>query len=141
MTATASLEQAEADLETAYVRAPSDGKILKLKLRPGERIGQESLLEMGATDSMMALIEVYETEVRKINVGQQVLVTSPALEQPLQGVVESISQIVQRQELVDSTPAALTDARVVEVWVALDLPSSTLASGFVRLQVRAEFLP
>jgi HlyD family secretion protein len=49
--------------------------------------------------------------------------------------------LVRRQEIVNSIPAANTDARVVEVWVRLEKASSEAAARFVNLQVRAEFLP
>ena len=49
--------------------------------------------------------------------------------------------LVRRQEIVNSIPAANTDARVVEVWVRLEKTSSEAAARFVNLQVRAEFLP
>lgn len=139
--ASSQLEQAEAELETAFVRAPSDGTILRLNLRVGERIGQTSLLDMGETSQMLALVEVYEAEVPRVRVGGQVTLTASPLEQALQGTVTSIGQLVRRQEIVESNPAATTDARVVEVWVELDEPSSALAARYVNLQVRAEFHP
>lgn len=135
------VEQAEAELETAYVKAPIDGTVLRLNLQPGERIGQTALLELGATDQMMALVEVYESEVTRLHVGQSVVLTASPLKEPLKGTVSSISRFVRRQEIVESTPAANTDARVVEVWVTLEPESSIVASQFVQLQVRAEFLP
>lgn len=139
--AQSSLAKAEAELETAYVKAPADGTILRLNLQAGERIGQTALLEMGATDQMMVLVEVYESEVPRVHVGQSVTLTASPLQRPLRGTVTRVSQLVRRQEIVESTPAANTDARIVEVWVTLESESSLLASQFVQLQVRAEFLP
>ncbi len=139
--AEASLEQAEANLEYAYVRAPLDGTILDISLRPGERIGQASLLEMGATHNMMARVEVYESDVPRIRRAQSVFLTAKPLEAALRGTVERISTLVKKQQIVDADPAANTDARVVEVWVRLDSESSERAARFVNLQVRAEFQP
>ena len=44
---------------------------------------------------------------------------------------------VGRQTLVDASPAAHTDARVVKVRVALDPASSQIAQRFTNLQVTA----
>ena len=140
-TANASLEQARANLEQAYVRAPIDGTVLRLHVRAGERIGQTPLLDMGATHRMMARVEVYESDVPRLRIGKRVKLTASPLESELTGSVERVMRFVQKQEIVDATPAANTDARIVEVWVRLDAASSVVAANFVNLQVRAEFLP
>jgi HlyD family secretion protein len=44
---------------------------------------------------------------------------------------------VVRQALVDTSPAANTDARVVRVTARLDAEGSTVARAFTNLQVRA----
>ncbi|MGE0607746.1 MAG: HlyD family efflux transporter periplasmic adaptor subunit [Pirellulales bacterium] len=139
--AEASLAAAVADLEHAYVRAPKEGVVLEIHLRPGERIGQSSLLDMGATEKMMARVEVYESDIGRIQPGQAVVLSGAALDATLNGEVERIAAFVKRQTVVDADPAAYTDARVIEVMVRLDGPSSELARRFVDLQVRAEFVP
>ncbi len=139
--AEASLEQAIADLDQAYVRAPVAGVVLHILVRPGERIGQSSLLEMGATDQMYARVEVYESDVQAIHVDQGVTLRAKALRTELHGTVERIASYVKRQTVVDPDPAANTDARVVDVMVRLDSDSSALGSRFVALQVEAEFQP
>ena len=45
--------------------------------------------------------------------------------------------MVRRQSEIGQDPAANTDARVVEVIVKLDQPSSQIASRFTNLQVEA----
>ncbi len=139
--AEASLAQAVADLEQAYVRAPYAGVVLDIRLHQGERIGQESLLTMGATAQMTARVDVYESDVRRLRVEQSVVLTAAALAEPLHGKVERIANYVKKQSVVDADPAANTDARVVEVWVRLTDESSVRAARYVDLQVRAEFLP
>ncbi len=55
----------------------------------------------------------------------------------LRGTVESIGLTVGRQGLISDDAAANTDARVVRVLVALDGPSTELASGYTNLEVIA----
>lgn len=139
-TAEASLQQARANLEQAYVRAPIDGEILRLNVRVGERIGQQPLLEMGQTSRMWARVEVYESEIPRLKTAQQVAMTASPLQRPLEGKLERISTLVRQQSVVNAIPAANTDARVIEVWVRLSDASSEQAARFVNLQVRAEFI-
>lgn len=137
--AQATLQQAVANLSDAEIRAPRDGVILDILARPGESLGQKPLLEMGDTQHMYARVEVYESDVHKIKPGDPVRFYSTALTDDVRGEVVQISSLVRRQSVVDSDPAANTDARVVEVLVRLDAESSQVASTFVGLQVQAEF--
>jgi HlyD family secretion protein len=137
--AEASLQNASAILERSLVRAPNAGKILDIDLRPGERIGQQALLRMGRTDSMFVRAEVYESDIAKIRPGQSATIHAIALNSPLTGIVEKVTTVVQRQSIVDSDPAANTDARIVEVFVRMDPQSVEQAARFVGMQVRVEF--
>ncbi len=88
---------------------------------------------------MLVRAEVYESDIAKIYTGQSATIHALALNKPLAGVVEQVATLVQRQSIVDSDPAANTDARVVEVLVRIDADSSEQASRFVGMQVTAEF--
>jgi HlyD family secretion protein len=135
--ARAALRRAERQAEAALIRAPIAGTVLTIHALPGERPGAEGILNLGNIDRMMAEVEVYETEVGAIEPGQPVEITAEALPRPLSGRVAGIGLEVGRQALVAGDPAASTDARVVEVMVALDEPSSEIASRFTNLQVTA----
>jgi HlyD family secretion protein len=136
-TAVADLARAEADLRKGAIVAPVAGTILTIHARVGETAGTEGLLNLGDTDAMMVRIEVYQTEIGKVALGDPVTVTAAALPQTLTGTVTRIGLEVQRQELVDEDPAANTDARVFRVWADLDEASTDVAAVFVNLQVRA----
>lgn len=77
--AQAAVEKAQADLDQSYVRAPQDGTILKIYTRPGEKIAAEGIVDLGRTQQMMAVVEVYESDVRYIHNGQAVTILSDAL--------------------------------------------------------------
>jgi len=131
--ARAELKLAEAQVDLSVVRAPVSGTVLKVVTRPGERVTSDPIVQIGDTRQMYALAEVYETDVRFVRVGQKAQLTSPALEQPLTGVVEEVGLIVDRNSVLDIDPAAPIDSRVVEVRIRLD--DSDVAARFVNLQV------
>lgn len=137
--AEASLQNASVVLDRSLVRAPNAGTILDIDLRPGERIGQRSLLRMGKTDAMLVRAEIYESDITKIRIGQSAKIHALAFEKPLTGTVEKVATLVQRQSIVDSDPAANTDARVVEVLVRIHHEWSDQAARFVGMQVTVEF--
>jgi HlyD family secretion protein len=134
--AMASLKQAKANLEDAYVRSPQEGAVLYIHTRPGEVVSNEGIVEIGQTQQMYAIAEVYQTDITKIRSGQPVRVMSSTLSGELQGTVDWIGSKVLRQNVVNTDPSENIDARVVEVHVRLDEASSQKAAKFTNLQVR-----
>ena len=121
------------------VRAPVDGQVLKVYARSGERVGANGIAEIAQNDAMYAVAEVYETEIRLVRVGQKARITSPALAEPLTGKVEYIGLKVGKLDVLDTDPAARTDARVVEVKIRLD--DDARAAGLTNLQVDVAIQP
>jgi HlyD family secretion protein len=135
--AKADLARAVADLDRAYVHAPLTGTVLTVHVRPGEKPGAQGLMNLGDIEQMNAEVEVYQTQIGRVAPGDPVEMTAEALPQPLRGVVTRVGLEVGRQNFIDATPAANTDARVVKVRVALEPESSRLAQRFTNLQVTA----
>jgi len=137
--AAASVASAQAQLQAAEVRAPFDGKVLKINAQPGEEVGPKGVMELGRTDQMYVIAEVVESDVGRVQVGENATISSEALEGPLHGKVESIGLEVAKNDVVPTDPASLTDARVVEVQIRLD--DSAKASRLVHGQVTAVIRP
>ncbi|MEH0071132.1 HlyD family efflux transporter periplasmic adaptor subunit [Pannonibacter sp. Pt2-lr] len=136
--AEAAVEQARRDLDRARVLAPRDGSIIEVAARAGERPAADGLLRMGETARMEAELEVFQTMVPRVEVGQSVSLTSGVLgSEPLSGVVSRIGTLVGRQNITADDPAANTDARILLVTVALDEASSVRAARYVHLEVIA----
>jgi HlyD family secretion protein len=135
--AKADLARAVADLEKASVRAPTTGTVLTVHVRPGEKPGSLGILNLGNLERMIAEVEVYQTQIGRVAVGDTVDLTAEALPRPLKGSVTRIGLEVGRQTLMDASPAANTDARVVKVTVSLDPDSSSIAQRFTNLQTTA----
>jgi HlyD family secretion protein len=135
----ADLQRAEAELELAAVRAPMGGQVLKIHTRAGERVGPEGIAEVGQTDQMYAIAEVYETDVGRVKVGQRATVTSPAFAEPLTGTVDRVGLQVAKMDVLNVDPVAKTDSRIVEVEIRLD--DSPKAAALTNLQVEVSITP
>ena len=123
----------EIALERSMVRAPVAGRVLEIHTRPGEMAGAHSVLDLGRTDHMFAIAEIYETDIGKVKVGQQARVSSDALSKVLTGTVERIRGKVQKMDVIGTDPAARKDARIIEVEIRLD--ESEAAAALTNLQV------
>lgn len=132
-------QHAEVALALAAVRAPVSGQVLDVHARAGEKVGPDGIVELGKTDEMYAIAEVYETDIGRVRDGQQATVSSPALGEPLHGTVERIGNKIGKLNLLDVDPVAKTDARVVEVEVRLD--DGERVASLTNLQVQVAITP
>ncbi|MEN0002421.1 MAG: HlyD family efflux transporter periplasmic adaptor subunit [Pseudomonadota bacterium] len=135
--ANAELERTNRNLQRAFVRAPTAGTILEINVRPGEKPGTEGVATLGNLSQMKAVLEVYQTDIGRVTLGQQVTLTATALSEPLSGAVSDIGLRVGRQTILDDDPVANTDARVITVEVALDDASTAAAARYTDLEVVA----
>jgi HlyD family secretion protein len=135
----AQLQRAEAEREQAVVRSPINGRVLDVHAREGERVGLDGIAELGQTDAMYAIAEVYETDAPRVHVGQRAMVSSPALPQPVQGTVDRVGLKVGKKDVLSVDPAAKTDARVIEVRILLADP--TQVAGLTNLEVDVTITP
>jgi len=123
----------ELEVERSMVHAPVAGQVLEIHTRPGEMAGIHSVLDLGRTDRMFAIAEVYETDIGRVEVGQQASISSDALSQTLSGTVERVRGKVQKKDVIGTDPAARKDARIIEVEIRLD--DSGPVAGLTNLQV------
>jgi HlyD family secretion protein len=135
--AQATARQAQAELAEAYVRAPSAGEILKVRTRAGESPSDKGIVEMGQTSQMVAVAEVYESDVRKLRVGQAATIKSDsgAFSQNLRGTVSYIGLQIGKQDVLNTDPAADSDSRVVEVKIAIDPTDSGNVRGLTNSKI------
>ncbi|MFK8033449.1 MAG: HlyD family efflux transporter periplasmic adaptor subunit [Hyphomicrobiales bacterium] len=131
----AEVRRAQSNLAKAHVVAPISGTVLNVHVRPGEKPGQDGVVDIGNIEEMTVEVEVFQNQIGLVEIGQSAEVVADALSQPLQGVVSKIGFEVGRQTVSADDPAANTDARVVDVIVTLDDASSLLAERFTNLAV------
>ena len=130
------IEFLESRIQRTMIRAPIDGQILEVLTWPGERLGNQPILQMGDTKEMHAVAEVYETDIGLVRLGQKATIRSPALPRELAGSVVRVGVQIYKNDILDVDPAADADARVVEVRIRLDEPD--LVAGLSNLQVDVE---
>lgn len=141
--ALATVKQAQADLDLAYVKAPAVGRILKIHTRAGESVDSKNgIAELGKTDEMMVVAEVYESDIGKVRLGQRVSLTSEskAFDGELRGSVNQIGLQIGKKDVLSTDPAAATDVRVVEVNVRLNPEDSKRVAGLTYSKVIVEIL-
>ena len=138
--AQASVARAQADLDAAIVRSPQDGQVLKIHTRAGELVGTDGIISLGQTQQMVAVAEVYESDVSRIRQGQSATAISKnnAFPDVLRGKVVEVGLRINKQDVLNTDPAAQFDARVVEVRVLLDEPSSRKVTGLTNLSLQVD---
>ena len=134
--AIAQVKRAQTELNQAYIRTPNPGKILKIHTRPGEKISDDGIADVGETQQMVVVAEVYQTDISKIKVGQQAGVTSQAFSGELAGTVKEIGLKVSKQNVFSNQPGENLDSRVVEVKIHLNPEASKQVAGLTNLQVQ-----
>lgn len=137
------VEQRRADLEETQVRVPTAGQILRINTRVGERVNtQEGIIELGNTQQMMAVAEIYETDIAQVSVGQTATITSEygGFEGALQASVIYVGLQIGSRSLSDGSTDPTTDEnqRVVEVRLQIDPKDSEKVSSLTNMQVRVE---
>jgi HlyD family secretion protein len=130
------LNTKQQDLTSATLRAPTDGFIISIHTRVGERPSDKGIATFGDTSQMQAKLEVYQSDVQFLKLGAVVSMQSDALgSRLLTGKIIRIGLEVRKQQLMAASPAANTDARIVIVNVALDAESSKQASRLNGLEI------
>lgn len=90
-----------------FVKAARAGTVVELDVFPGQEVGPERdkpLLRLSDLDEVLVIADVPEADVRDVQVGETVSITSQGLP-PRSGTVEYVSEVVDPRR------------RTVEVWV------------------------
>jgi HlyD family secretion protein len=137
--ARAELLKVNTDLANTELRAPIGGTVLRIQARVGERPGDKGILELGDNDRMEALVEVYESDIDRVRLGQLVRLTSEngGFGGSLSGVVQRINPQVRQREVLSTDPTGDADARIVEVRVRLDSADARRVRDLSGLKVIA----
>ena len=133
----------EIDLFNSKLRSPIDGYILAVNTRVGERPKNEGILDIGSSQNMEALIEVYESDIDRVFISQKVELKSEngGFKKNLEGEVIRISPQVKQRKVLSTDPTGDADARIIEVLVKLNTESIKLVKNYTGMKVIAKFLP
>ncbi|MCA9189632.1 MAG: efflux RND transporter periplasmic adaptor subunit [Pirellulaceae bacterium] len=124
--------------------APISGTVVKIYVRPGQIVALDPILQMADLSNMVCVAEVYESEVKRLQVGQLATIRSSAFGEPfhregIPGRVQSIGTLIGAAQTKKLDPFAKADTRVAEVRIAIEAPEAiAVAAKLVNLQVDVE---
>ncbi|MFZ9753317.1 MAG: HlyD family efflux transporter periplasmic adaptor subunit [Cyanobium sp.] len=141
--AIASRDRAKQELAFATVLAPQDGRILKVVVQPGDKVGDSGILEMADTSRMVVTAEVYQTDVKDIRPGQGATISADGFEGSARANVYQILPQVQRQSIFAGEAGENQDQRVFQVRLRIDAKDlrDRPIGGASNLQVTVVFDP
>ena len=138
----ASLDKDKTERAKATVLAPFSGTIFKVHARPGDKVGEDGLLEMGDSSRMGVIAEVYQSDRPMIALGQKASLSADGFKgRKVEGQVVEIAREVSRQTVFSGQAGENLDRRVLEVKIGLTPQESALASQLNYLQVNVLFAP
>jgi HlyD family secretion protein len=130
----ARLEEARARYAKTLIRSPIDGTVLRKHHRNGESVSNSStvpdpILTIGDKKVLRVRVEVDETEISKVRVGQSAYVTADAFgKQKFWGQVVRVGQQLGRKNIQTDEPTERVDTKILETLVELD-PGAPLPMG------------
>src|SRR5262249_16450245 len=128
----ARLAEATAIYEKSFIRAPMDGVILRKLRHTSESVSTQfdSPVITVADDSVLRVrLDVDETDVAKLKVGQKAYVTAEADGgQKFEGHVIRVGRILGKKNVRTDEPTEHVDTKILETLVELD-PGARLPLG------------
>jgi HlyD family secretion protein len=120
----AKLDNARNTREQALVRSPLDGVVIQIYTRQGERISPSGIAKIVDLAQLRVLADVDELHVGRIAAGGKVEVTFRGSPTVYRGTIARVAPTVKRMQRIEPDGGSSTDARVVQVEIQLDDPSS-----------------
>jgi multidrug resistance efflux pump len=124
--AVARVDAARRTREDSLVRSPIEGVVLQILTRQGERISPAGIATIVDMRQLRVLADVDEKSVGRVKPGGKVDITFQGDNNVYKGTVERIAPTVKSMQRLDSGGGTSADARVVQVNIMLDDPSSVL---------------
>jgi HlyD family secretion protein len=139
--AKAQLEEAQARYEKTFIRSPIDGSVLRKHHRSGESVSNSStvpdpILTVGDNKTQRVRVDVDETDVSKVRLGQKAYVTADAFgTQKFWGHVVRVGQQLGPKNVRTDEPTEKIDTKILETLVELDsgspLPDGLRVDAFI----------
>ena len=100
-------------------------------------------MDIGSSQEMEALIEVYESDIDRVFNSQNVELISEngGFKETLKGKVIRITPQVKQRKVLSTDPTGDADSRIIEVLVKLDKESIELVQNYAGMKVIARFIP
>ncbi len=137
----AQLDEAQARYDKTFIRSPIDGSVLRKHHRSGESVSNSStvpdpVLTIGDRKTLRVRVDVDETDVSKVSVGQRAYVTADAFgKQKFWGHVVRVGQQLGPKNVRTDEPTEKVDTKILETLVELDagshLPDGLRVDAFI----------
>jgi HlyD family secretion protein len=137
----AAVQRSQAELNEAQIRAPISGTVLEMHTKSGEAIAEAGIVDLGSTDQMEVVAEVYQSDIDRVRSGQAATITSDAFAGEVKGTVHQLGQQVSQQKVFSNQPGENLDRRVVEVRIRLNAVDSQRVANLTNLQVQVAIQP
>jgi len=138
------LQQIETELSYSKLYSPINGTVITIYARSGERAGLDGVLKVGTIDSMEAVAQVNEDDIKLIRVGQLVRITSQngGFTQKINGKVIRITPGIstKKQLTLNPTADADTENRAVDVRIRISKEDSHIVRMLTGAKIIATFL-
>jgi HlyD family secretion protein len=118
------LSLAREKLRQSVLRAPRDGTLLEIFVRPGESSGGRPLLTMAELEPMYVIAEIFEGDLLKISPGMKATITSSALPGPLKGEVESVGRVITGSSRAANVKVRLLDSKAASRLINMEVDIS-----------------
>ncbi len=135
------LKVSQVELDNTLLRAPIHGTILKIRSRPGERIGDSGLLEMADLSQLDVVAEVYETDLHRVKAGQIGCISGSGFEHTYLAEVRELGHLVRKNDINDTDPLSDRDNRIIEVRLTLEALAVEDLNHQIYRQVKVKILP
>jgi len=131
-TARAQLAEARAYFEKTFIRAPINGVILRKLRHTGESVSTQfdsPVITMADDSTLRVRLDVDESDVSKLQVGQRAYVTAEAYgAHKFEGHVIRVGRILGRKNVRTDEPSEHVDTKILETLVELN-PEERLPLG------------
>lgn len=139
--AKAQLEEARARYEKTFIKSPIEGTVLRKHHRSGESVSNSAtapdpILTIGDNRVLRVRVDVDETDVSKVRLGQQAYVTADAFgKQKFWGRVVQVGEQLGPKNVRTDEPTERVDKKILETLVELDssvrLPDGLRVDAFI----------
>jgi HlyD family secretion protein len=120
----ARIDEARAVYEKTFIRAPIRGVILRKHLKAGESVSDQRdtpIVTMADVSTLRVRVDVDETDVGKVRVGQRAYVTADAYpQQKFWGRVVRVGRILGRKNVRTDEPSERVDTKILETLIELE---------------------
>lgn len=137
----AQLGEARAFLEKTYIRSPLNGIVLRKFKHPGESVSTQfdsPIVTLADESSLRVRLDVDETDVARLRVGQSAFVTAEAYgTERFTGHIIRVGRILGRKNVRTDEPSERVDTKILETLMELDpgqkLPLGLRVDAYVRV--------